>query len=490
MYRLDAPAPRRMSRARRHRTGRRRARWLLALAFCLALGTGLAGALAAAGGWQGVFGLLWIQDDFLDTAQVDMTQTTAVVDTAAGVVRLPQVPRQGANHLPPLAALRPGETKVVLAVPSTGQQEPTDLVGFAGDGNQMRPFPPWNVQGIGPIRAVAWTGDGSHLAVALDAGVRVYGTAQDGSLRQVAAIPVAAVSLAGAPGRDLWVLDEGGAVRYFAWDGRQYREIIPRRLSGFAAIRGISSDPDRRILLVLDGERVRYYTASLLGYREIPANGVQVQGAISVAAIRGGGYRILVAGGIGQNPRTVYVGIGPGGTRLVPALDDILPEDAWGIVPSPWGDWDYAALTAWGLRYRAFDGRNMRPDPSRSIPGNWWQGVVRQQLAYVSDAVLVSRLWQAPIPVGRVRLVADAQSPPGTQLAFDVSTDGGTSWQPVSTGANVDVNPGYDFRYRIRLHTDDDLQTPVVDRVEIRQVVYTNAPAATLGMRVRVRLVK
>ncbi len=276
---------------------------------------------------------------------------------------------------------------------------------------------------------------------------------------------------------------------------RQYQEEPSRRITGLSYPRGISSNPRNGVLLVLDGERVRYYrTAPDGSLREETAHGLTVAGAQSVAATKQGGYRVLVADPQGQATKTVHVQVSGAGARMVPAHDDPLPEPAWAIAPSPWGDMDYVSLSAWGIRYQAGTGRGAwRSEGARSAAGDWWQEMVRRRVAYEPDAVLVSRVVPTQIPIGRIRLTAVAQVPDGTAVEYDVSTDGGTTWTTVPPDANAEVPPGFDFAYRICLHTDhplDLLKTPTMDRVEVRQVVATNGPAAALNLRVRARLTR
>ncbi len=491
-----APVPRRMTRGRRRQAALQRCRCRWAISLAIGALVTLMAVMVSAAGHEGLLGLLWVAEDFLDTSRVNTALTTAEVDTAPpGSVRLPMVTSAWSEVPSPLVALRPGRTQLVLAFARAGAPQATELAGYVSDDRRLVRHAPWDKSSVGNVRALAWTGDGDYLAVATDTGLQVYGTDPNGALRQLTTVGLTgARAVAGAPGRDLWIL-VGSEVRHLKWNMRQYREEPARRITGLADPRGISSSPRDGVLLVLDGERVRYYRTSPDGsLREETAHGLTVAGAQSVAAVGQGGYRVLVADPQGQAAKTVHVQVSGAGARVVPAHDDSLPEPAWAIAPSPWGDMDYVSLSAWGLRYRAAAGRNVwRSDGARSAAGNWWQEMVRRQVAYEPDAVLVSQVVRTQIPIGRIRLTAVSQVPEGTAVGFDVSTDGGTTWTTVPLDTNVEVPPGFDFAYRIRLHTDhplDLLKTPVVDRVEVRQVVVTNGPAAALNLRVRARLTR
>lgn len=457
------------------------------------------------------FSMWEIFDHFTSTDQINVDLTTAKVNTAEpGTVTLPLRRSEKPIVAAPLAALHTDSMSLVVAAPDAEQKDagsPTDpppparhLFGFAGDGLEMRSFPPWNLPDFGLIRAIAWTGDSGHLIVAQETAAEAYAVDQDGNLHRIATIPIAASSVAGAQGRDFWALVDG-EVQYFAWTGLDYREVPSRRISGLTSPICISSDIWRGAVAVLDGTQVRYFASDGGSHREVPSYNATVEGAVAVALLKGGGYRVLVADENTQEAnRTVYFTVTDSGVRPVPEMDDNLDEGAFNILGSPWGEQDYVALTASGLRYRAFDSMSMRPNPFLSADGAWWTELVSALMEYVPDAELVSGVWTGK-PVGIV-LVSFPNLPPqpdGTSFTVQVTANfnhndpAATVWENVPIGSAVQLqNPGYDFAYRILLHTDDPKVTPVIDEIQVKHlyVRHMHVGDPMTGTKLRVLLVR
>lgn len=451
---------------------------------------------------SGLFGLFRAQHEFLEAGSLATSQTTAVVDTTPpGTVYLPGYAYMEDAILPGVVVLRPGRLQAAAAVPegqsANGQAlPPTELLGFGSDGRmEMRELSGWRRAGAGEIRALAWTGDGEHLIVALAGEVQVYGLTANG-LRMMATVAVAGVSdLAPGPGRSFWLLD-GMRVRHFAWDGSGYRELPAWQIDGLSAPVAISGGrfgDSAWALIVLDGIRVRYFAGAAGAWRELATYQATEPDGVDVALAGDGGYFVLLrdpATGDGSARRLVYYGRSGKDVRRVMEL--VTDDPAWGLatVPASWGERDVAVLNWTGVSYYSWNGAGWGRNYSRDIWGTFLAGLQRQGRGYAAEAWAYSRIQSTDLPVGRVRVLMEADVPEGTAVEVAVTTDGGVTWTPVPAAENTDVPPGTGFGYRLRLATRKTSITPVIDRVEVRQVVYRDVPARVLGRQVQVRLVR
>lgn len=475
----------------------RRRLWLIVGFVTVAL---LGTTLARAATPPPFLNLVWIQDDYLSTDEVDLEATTAVVDTEnPGRVYLPGFWHITSDILPGVVALHPGAIQAAAGTPEEewsedGEPQPaTVLQGFMGDGfTGMYQIPDWTTH-VGEIRGIAWTGDGGHLAVATPEEVRVF--ALDGTgLRQLTTIPVAeALAVAGGPGRDLWIADTTG-IRYFAWDGAAYREIPERRLTGVDSLVALSTGKTvegQDVLVVLAETGIGYYRFDGTSWRQLFS--IHEPDAAGVALAGDGGVFVLLRDPTDSDQRAfevVYYGLAEDGLRRLTGT--LLDAPAWGIVtvPASWGPRDFAVINWTGVNYYAWDGEGWRRNYSRDIWGTFFMAMQKQSEGYVSEAWLYSTVQETFIPVGRIRAEIQADIPPGTGIELEISTDGGQTWTPIPLDTNVDVPPGNQLVYRVRLTTEDMGQTPVLDRIDLRQVVYINGQARSLGIPVKVRLVR
>jgi len=396
-------------------------------------------------------GLIAVDDHFLDLSRVDVGNTTAAVDTAPpGLVYLP---RSGDS-----VALRPGALQYAVVVPG-------GISGYVWNGTAMARDPQLDVSFPGAV-AVAFSEDGGFLAAASSSEVRVYGFDQAGSPRQVAAVGgfSGVVALEPGPARDFWVAQSNRLV-YLGFDGNAWRQVQSVPLT-----RGLSASWSgaRQSLAVLDGDRVRYFGFDGSSFVEVPSCGAQVAGASGVVQ-HGHGYSVIS----GQSAQG-YAITASGAVRS-PGLDVALPERGFGGAESPWGEYDWAAVTSWGVRYFAWEGSRWVLDGVRSVPGTFG--------GYRDFAELRSVAFPASEPVRRVRLEAECQVPGGTSLVFEVSTDGGATWTAVPLAENTDVPEGNSLIYRVLFSTSDPALTPVLDRVRALQIKYLNVPAGVKLLR-------
>lgn len=439
--------------------------WALALAVTLATGA----LLTPYGKTRAAPSALVFEDHFTNLNWTNAGLTTASVDIAGtGVIRLPKSVSAGS------VALRPNRKSLVVK----GQDA---VAGFSFDGQAMRADPRLTIS-FPSVVSVTFSSDGGLLFAASGSEVRTY--AFDSTGRTVEVPSARILGLSGAlavetgPGQDVWVLTRGTAALY-AWDGSGYRQ---RTAISLSQGRALSFNQPRNSLVVVDGDNIRYFAFNGSGYVEVSYLRSNIPGASSVAQVRGGGgYRVQTGNAM------VYVGLTGSGVVRYAGLGDNPGGDVIIIAESPWGDFDYAALTSTGIQYRAFDGAGYRTNTGLSVAG----AIGGPPSGYSGSAVFASTVIPAATPIEKVRIVASESAPGGTATSYDVSTDGGLTWTPVLPGANTTVPPGNELVYRITLSSADPRATPEVDEVQLLQIVAQTLTArGAWGRPVHVKLIK
>lgn len=79
---------------------------------------------------------------------------------------------------------------------------------------------------------------------------------------------------------------------------------------------------------------------------------------------------------------------------------------------------------------------------------------------YESEQWLYSTVQSSAEPITNVTLDANALTPGGTAIAYEVSTDGGTTWTSVNNGQNTIVPAGTELVFRAKLSTTNPGVTP------------------------------
>lgn len=426
---------------------------------CLALGLlGLAGRAASgvlnAAPW-------WFEDDYTSLAYVDEAVTTAVVDTSGtGTVRLPTVPAG--------LAFDPASSVGLIATRSGVQ-------GWAFDGSAMVRAQPYDVPGTGYV-GVAWIGSaGNWIAVATPSQVSLY--AWSGSAwTAVGDLAVAGVNsvAAGAP-------VSGAAASLLVGTPTGF-EVVDYRdgslvadagagVAGMQASGGIASSPGGSLVAVWCGPRLSVYGWDGSAYRQTPTWEIPSgsQAILAVAWFRdGNGYWVLTADG----SLTAYGFNGSFVVRLADLSTTVtLPVLA---LATGWRQGDVATLVGTGWDYE--DGTPIAADAARSVGGLTLP-------LYRPAAQLQSTVLAASHDVTQLQIDAAVPSlPPGTAVAYQVSTDGGSTWndlppcidppdpQADCAADNEAVPGGNQVVYRLELTTADPAATPVVDTTDLYEI--------------------
>jgi hypothetical protein len=152
---------------------------------------------------------------------------------------------------------------------------------------------------------------------------------------------------------------------------------------------------------------------------------------------------------------------------------------------------DYLAITPSGLLYRAFNSEEYDTNYSLSVEGSFGSGSVSTGQGYSDEAALVSVPIPAIIEVDKLVLKSVQETPPGTSVEYQVSTDGGVTWITAEPNVPVGVPQGNSITYKIVLKSTDSALTPSVDKVEILQIGTNTVRGETLGPgKIKIRLIK
>lgn len=81
---------------------------------------------------------------------------------------------------------------------------------------------------------------------------------------------------------------------------------------------------------------------------------------------------------------------------------------------------------------------------------------------YVTGKYLYSTVQNQATPITNVTFNANATTPASTSIGYEVSTDGGTTWQAITSGVNQAVTSGTQLVFRALLQTTDPAQTPTL----------------------------
>lgn len=452
------------------RSGSRPLAGLLAIfcAACLA-GPARAGTVKAQSPW-------WFQDDYLDTSSVNMAATTALVDTASpGTVRLPYAPAQ--------VAFDPAGTYALVATPA-------GVTAWVFDGQAVQPVSQWDLGSLSGATGVAWLSGGSAFGVSTGSQVAVYGlSAAPGgydSVRAATASFSGAIELAPGPSAlpsALLVATDSGASLLEAQGGA----LVPIGAGVSAGTHnlGVAATPDGAVAATWQAGAVQLWAWTGAQYAAAaswdppapPATDGPIVGVAfaSQADAQGGAFWLLTAGG-----QILAYSYGPSGLSALPELSLSLataPAAPVGI-SSGWGSNSVAALYPSGWSYEALgSGGTFGADPARGLAGQLWplyvpSAVLRSVILPVGHSVDMLRVEDADCAAGETppNCSALATVPPGTAVAYQLSTDDCNSWTDAPVFTNVTVPAGSSVCYQLTLSTTDPSETPVVNVTNLYEI--------------------
>lgn len=457
----------------------------------LALGGMLAGVVAlgpaaSAGTVEGT-SPYWFQDHYLDTSDVNLAQTTALVNTSGtGTVTLP--------YAPIALAFDPQGSYALVATRS-------GVDAFVFDGQSLRPVPDtmWNLGSLSGTTGANWIMDGTAFAVSTAAQVVVYGLVPGDGYD---AVQVAQTAFSGAIGvapgpstlpSGVLVATSTGATLVEA----QGTSLTPVSggPSGLGGNLGVAATTDGSLAATWQDEGVQLWAWDGAAYERASAWDPPVpplsDGPVAGVAFfpqstgQGGGFWIVTAGG-----QLLAYAYGPTGVSQLSGLSLSVATSPSppGAIGSGWSANSVGVLYPDGWVYEDLaTGSTFGQDSIRGLSGQTWA-------VYQATATLLSVPLSVGHQVDQVR-IEDATCtsgqtppncaalpvlPPGTQAGFAVSTDGCQTWTPVTVYTNTPVPSGNSLCYRMSLWTSDPTATPVVDVVNLYEITsVTQDPAQT-----------
>lgn len=410
-----------------------------------------------------VWAVTVFEDDFIDTLNVDMTKTTAVVDTADSSVRLPSMNTPNAVAMNKYGDGYAVVTKTGIQMyeydDSTGSVKLnnafsvpfiTDAIGVAirqdnvniwairqdgvqyvkFNGSSMADDPALKITGIGQVLSVdAW--ENNDKAVVLlkngnNAQLKVY-NAQSGSLvneltqNTVIQDPVAVSIVKGTA--DLRVATKD-SIYYLMYDDAtgQYVEDISKKITGLSGIVSLSSDDSTHA--IISNTNAQFILDDDTG------GGAPV-GAYSIGSVSG----------------------------------------AFAISLKP-GSYDQAIVTASGeVQYWRYDdatGKMVR-DSSMEKTGLQLMG------GYIAPKEYWSKVFSTAEDYEEVRLTVNQDIPANTSITYWVSTNGGINFTQVLPDTWTSVPIGHDFVVKAILDTTNKDITP--------RILYVKLEASTLQVK-------
>ncbi len=425
-----------------------------ALVIALAVATRAAGGVRSANPW-------WFEDGYTSLEFVDAAGTTAHVRVAGtGTVSLPMLPAG--------VAFDPAAS-IVLVASAAGVR------AWAFDGVRMVRAPRFDIGGQG-YTGVAWIGRVGNLVAAATSGAVILLGWNGSGWTEVASLatPVTCGVAEGAP-----VVGDAGTLLVGTGTGF---DVVGYRAGTLAVdpgagvtdlqgVDGIAAAPGGALVAVWHGGDVSVYGWDGRAYRETPTWEIPAasQPVEAVAWLRDGdGYWVLTSDG----SLTAY-GFDGSYVRRLDSLSTTLTQPV-AALGTGWRQGDIAALGPGGLDYE--DGTPLSSDPSRSVTN-------LSLPLYASSARLLSTVLTVGHDLSEIQIdTAVVDLPPGTGVAYDVSTDGGRTWTSVPpclnaadplrdcAADNTALPPGADLQYRMTLSTANPSVTPVVDGTELLEV--------------------
>lgn len=410
---------------------------------------------------------LWLRDRYRTLAGVDLLHSTALLDPAAGSVRLPYAPTQ--------LALDPAGGYALLATEA-------GVDAFVREGASVVPIPGWRLGGL-PATGVSWLADGRAFAVSTTGALGIYGldgTEGEHQAIRLAQVPVAGV-LALAPGPadlPMAVLAAGtGGATLWAVQGTQ---LVPLGGGphGLVGNLGVAATPDGRLVATWQAEAVELWVWD--GSRYLPAPEwdppppALARGPIAAVLpfSRGGGYVILTRDG----SLSVYA-LGVYGLQALPAL-----AGSVAATPDPpitaaagWGQDGVAVVYPTGWTFVSL--RTRAPDQTRSLGGQHWavyqaRAVLQGLPVLVDHAVREIRAEDADCAADQTLGECSHRPvlPVGTSVQYALSAHGCGAWVRARPFENIVLAPGSAVCYRLRLATSDPTRSPEVSVTNLYEV--------------------
>ena len=418
----------------------------------------------------------WFQDGYRTTSSVNLSASTAVVDTAGtGTVRLPYAPLQ--------AAFDPTGTYALVATT-------TGVSAWVFNGQAVQPVSQWHLGNLADATGVAWTMGGRAFGVATGSQVAVYGlSAGSGGYVATRVAQTAftdgvglAPGPAALPSALLAATATGATVLEAQGSGLV---AISGGPSGLAGNLGVAATTGGAVAATWQAEAGQLWAWDGSAYLPAPAwdpptPPLSDGPAVGVAFARGSdgqGGTFWVLTRQGQMLGYAY---GPAGLQTLPAWSLSGPADPAppAAIAAGWGRHAAAVLYPTGWAYEDLgSGGTFGQDSTRSLGGQTWavyppSAVLQSVILPVGHSVDELRVEDANCAGGKIPpdCTGLPTVPAGTSLAYQVSTDGCHTWTSAPLFSNVSVPAGSSLCYRVTLTTVDPAETPVIDVTNLYEI--------------------
>ena len=392
-----------------------------------------------------------LEDDFDDTGKVDLSRTTAYVDTANSLVRLPKQTMPNS-----IVMLKYGEGYAVVTTDGIIIAEYDDATGSLYDTTI-----PW----LTDARGLAIRQDDMGLWVIGDDYVQFCSFAggaysDDPALKASGISEILSVGAVEGTNQGV-VLSKSASgkariTRYRAGASLTVELDMELDIDEPTALAVVDGTPDL-VVLSKTGQHYLMFDDATGGYTKDPARSASGMTFASSVSANSDGTAILDNG---EGKYLIYDDAGGMQQVLCYSTGPVPGAVALSLKP---GAYDQAFVTEDGeVQYYIFDDStgDMTRLPELERTGMQLAGGYQHPRDYYSKEITAEE-------ANTVRLTADQEIPGGTTVKWYLSTDGGLTWAEVKLGQWVAIGLANSFILRATLDTADTAVTPKIFKVTL-----------------------
>jgi hypothetical protein len=398
---------------------------------------------------------VFLTDDFHDLSKVNTSQTTAEVDTQDGWVQLVS------KSLPNALALEQYVGKGYGVATTDG----VSFYAMNSSTGTLQELPGLKINVANPLAVSLYHQDMSGYVLLPTGDIRYFSMSGSGfvenpaySILGVGSVISISSSDGTAGGKKLFTLDGSGQVKAYGSTGSSMVPVPNLTVNtGLADPVSISAVPENDTDFVVSTKTGAFYYA-YDGSAYHPISLLTGLSGIVSAQVDASGDLIAALS------QKVVVYVNSGGGNLVDATTVIGPANITNPTSVSLNTdlYQYGVLTSDGqVHYYEVSGGVMGENTAMNLTGlhlNHW---------YESPLIYVSQPSSSTYPVDVVRLTTTEQNDSNTNVAYEVSTDGGTTFTPVTVGNWTDITPGTSLVLRATLSTSNPLNTPRILQVTL-----------------------
>ncbi|WP_027365917.1 hypothetical protein [Desulfotruncus alcoholivorax] len=393
-----------------------------------------------------------LDDDYNNFNYVDSGKTTAKVDTTSGWVTLPQV-----NKPNSIAMRQFGYEYAVATAAGVKMFSYDDATGTMKENTAL------SIPSVTSALGIAVRQDAPNIWALTNSELTLYkfnGTSISTNPNLVVAGLTDIVSVSSWSTEDkAAVLSRSGIVQvYNANSGTVIPELsFDTGKTNPIAVSVVSGSPD---LIVATQDAYYYYAYddAIGGYVEDPRRTVLgLSGIVSVSSNNSGSVVLTT------NAAKYYLNNDAGTPQQAVALSTGPLSSAAAISVKP-ESYDYAVITDTGdVQYYMYDDASgsVTRVSSLEVTGLALAGGYMHPREYYSKVVTTGQSYD------EIKLTVNDDIPVGTSISYYITSDGGVTWNAVTTGDWVPVNSGNRFAVKAVLDTSDENVTPKILHVTL-----------------------